>query len=498
MTPHPELAAAFAAIEPDESPEARRKRFATLIAAQPRTTRRAGCSRRSWRWPPRTSRRRARRSATSPRPQPTTRSLALMAAIERGQGAPDAVVRGWLAKALGASRGPQWICGNCSHVHARLGAGLRELRRLRQPRLEGAGASRGRRPGRLGAAAADRRRRAASRSRSRPKRRRGRAGGRGCRARQRRRPRPRRRWRRLTRRRPFAHQFPVARRRAALTRSYRPSAIPAAGGTVRESSRLGSGACGMALAALRQWTAEDHRRDPSRLDPITFLPNRRQFLIDAGILAKRPVDAGAGHAGRRAGLQRDALRARPRPRRRLHPRRRQAAEPRCSGVGTSIYHVDLLSFAFRLPGNAEPGSPAMIDRVVAAFREPVMCDDVPFDTRIGIGLRGIGRVGSSPGEDLRAALAASQDSRACAAAGSWFDRKRDEAHRRAFRLLSDLKSALSADRQLELHYQPKVTLETRAPAPASRRCCAGPIRSSARSRRASSSRSPRPPRSSRR
>ena len=24
----------------------------------------------------------------------------------------------WLAKALNASRGPQWICGNCTHVHA--------------------------------------------------------------------------------------------------------------------------------------------------------------------------------------------------------------------------------------------------------------------------------------------------------------------------------------------------------------------------------------------
>ena len=41
-----------------------------------------------------------------------------MAAIERGQGAPDEVVRGWLAKALVASRGPQWICGNCTHIHA--------------------------------------------------------------------------------------------------------------------------------------------------------------------------------------------------------------------------------------------------------------------------------------------------------------------------------------------------------------------------------------------
>jgi HemY protein len=41
-----------------------------------------------------------------------------MAAIERGQGESDEVVRGWLAKALGASRGPQWICGKCNHVHA--------------------------------------------------------------------------------------------------------------------------------------------------------------------------------------------------------------------------------------------------------------------------------------------------------------------------------------------------------------------------------------------
>jgi HemY protein len=41
-----------------------------------------------------------------------------MAAIERGEGASDAVVKGWLARALGAPRGPQWCCDNCQHVHA--------------------------------------------------------------------------------------------------------------------------------------------------------------------------------------------------------------------------------------------------------------------------------------------------------------------------------------------------------------------------------------------
>jgi HemY protein len=41
-----------------------------------------------------------------------------MAAIERGQGASDTVVKGWLARALTVPRGPQWICDNCQHIHA--------------------------------------------------------------------------------------------------------------------------------------------------------------------------------------------------------------------------------------------------------------------------------------------------------------------------------------------------------------------------------------------
>jgi HemY protein len=41
-----------------------------------------------------------------------------MAAIERGEGAPDAVVKGWLARALSAPRGPQWVCDKCHHIHA--------------------------------------------------------------------------------------------------------------------------------------------------------------------------------------------------------------------------------------------------------------------------------------------------------------------------------------------------------------------------------------------
>ena len=49
--------------------------------------------------------------------EPTARSLAIMAAIAKGEGAEDIVVRGWLTKAIASSRGPQWICGSCNKIH---------------------------------------------------------------------------------------------------------------------------------------------------------------------------------------------------------------------------------------------------------------------------------------------------------------------------------------------------------------------------------------------
>ena len=41
-----------------------------------------------------------------------------MAELASALGASDTVVKGWLAKALTVSRGPQWVCDNCHHLHA--------------------------------------------------------------------------------------------------------------------------------------------------------------------------------------------------------------------------------------------------------------------------------------------------------------------------------------------------------------------------------------------
>ena len=61
----------------------------------------------------------ARRSlGESYKTSPNIRTLTIIAAIEKGEGADDSIIRKWLTKALSAPRGPQWVCENCSTVHS--------------------------------------------------------------------------------------------------------------------------------------------------------------------------------------------------------------------------------------------------------------------------------------------------------------------------------------------------------------------------------------------
>ena len=116
-TPHPDIAAAFAEIEPGESPQARIKRFSIFTrgtAEHPETKMLMAELYISAEDFPE-----ARRALGDlMESDPTARSLTIMAAIERGEGADDTVVRGWLTRALTASRGPQWVCDNCQTIHS--------------------------------------------------------------------------------------------------------------------------------------------------------------------------------------------------------------------------------------------------------------------------------------------------------------------------------------------------------------------------------------------
>lgn len=113
---HPDLAAAFADIVPDETPKARLTRFRPLLSKH------AG--------DPEIAMLRAElliaaenyaeaRKALGDLAEtdPDARVLTLMAAIERGEAGEDRHVRAWLARAVTAPRGRQWLCKNCGHVH---------------------------------------------------------------------------------------------------------------------------------------------------------------------------------------------------------------------------------------------------------------------------------------------------------------------------------------------------------------------------------------------
>jgi len=115
--PHPDLAAAFARIAPEESPAERVKRFQKLIDKQPDHPEsqmlKAELLIAAEDFP---EARRAMGDLADN--EPDARVLTIMAAIAKGEGADDATIRGWMAKAVTAPRAPSWVCDNCHNVQS--------------------------------------------------------------------------------------------------------------------------------------------------------------------------------------------------------------------------------------------------------------------------------------------------------------------------------------------------------------------------------------------
>ena len=114
--PHPDLAAAFANLEPSESANERFNRFKPWIKVHKNSPEvimlEAELALATENY---TGARKIMGELAET--SPTARSLTIMAAVERGTGAAEAVVRGWLAKALGAKYGPMWTCTKCNNIY---------------------------------------------------------------------------------------------------------------------------------------------------------------------------------------------------------------------------------------------------------------------------------------------------------------------------------------------------------------------------------------------
>ena len=115
--PHPDLAAIYSEIYEGENSEDREKGFKLLAKMNPKHVETkimmAEMYLQAEDFP------NARRSlGDTYETVPNVRTLTIIAAIEKGEGADDSVIRKWLTKAVSAPRGPQWVCENCSTVHS--------------------------------------------------------------------------------------------------------------------------------------------------------------------------------------------------------------------------------------------------------------------------------------------------------------------------------------------------------------------------------------------
>jgi EAL domain-containing protein (putative c-di-GMP-specific phosphodiesterase class I)/GGDEF domain-containing protein len=195
-----------------------------------------------------------------------------------------------------------------------------------------------------------------------------------------------------------------------------------------------------------------------RLDPITYLPNRQQFIADykpapgAQLVMMTLSDSNHFNQLLRAighEYSEDFMRA-------GATRLREALPSACI-----IYHVSILSFAFLLP---EGATPERLRKIIEHFNQPLVCGRIPIVTDIALGIADC--TDASPAFVLRASLAAAQDSRDSGRDWARYNRKTDTAHQRGFLLLSHLTSAMQADDQLMLHFQPKYALATGRPSSA--------------------------------
>ncbi len=192
------------------------------------------------------------------------------------------------------------------------------------------------------------------------------------------------------------------------------------------------------------------------LDNVTGLPNRQKFSADypasrvAGATLVMVTLADARHFN-------EILRA---------MGHEWSEEFICEGAARLIcllpadavvYHVSVLSFTFLMTGDPVP----LVERIIAAYKAPIFCQDVPVVSKAGIGV--IGCADLSAADVLRAGLVAAQDSRFCPRGWAGYDHARDIAHRRAFIILTQFNTALAASDQLALHFQPKLEFATGRP-----------------------------------
>lgn len=196
-----------------------------------------------------------------------------------------------------------------------------------------------------------------------------------------------------------------------------------------------------------------------RIDPVSGLPNRSQFrddLIDLArdhpreprlaVVIDLARDDQVSRIARVMGAARiDAL---------IREARRSLV--RSLGPERTAYHVGAVQFAFLAPPDIDQD--VYLDMLRTSFAAARALSTVRFVTNVAIGVRPF-VLGQDLADDvLRGAASAAQDARQADGSIAVYSPDKDTAHRRQYVLLRDFGSALEADDQLRLVYQPRIDL----------------------------------------
>ncbi|MET1754952.1 EAL domain-containing protein [Novosphingobium sp. RD2P27] len=198
-----------------------------------------------------------------------------------------------------------------------------------------------------------------------------------------------------------------------------------------------------------------------RLDPLSGLPNRNQFLDDLADL---------GHE--RPGEQRLVTLIDLAPHEQLSDGMRvigaiyleqivmDAARVLCAklGPGRTVYHVAATQFAFLAPAGAHEVEYLSYIREESLHSRGTSGNRFAPTASIGVAPFITGE--TPPATVLRTAHTAALEARAHSSLVSFYSPSADSTHQRRFRILNDFNDALNDDEQLSLAFQPRMDLVT--------------------------------------
>jgi EAL domain-containing protein (putative c-di-GMP-specific phosphodiesterase class I)/GGDEF domain-containing protein len=194
-----------------------------------------------------------------------------------------------------------------------------------------------------------------------------------------------------------------------------------------------------------------------RIDPMSGMPNRNQFLDDMADLAKNEPDsermavlveiAGSDEMDQAARVMGS----------RYFDEIVNAAAETIIGEGRSLYHVASTQFAFLAPAGIDKSEYAAILRSRTKIQHETLFSGFILSPRIGVVEFAPGVM--APREILRRAHAAAQSARAAGEIVQFYSSADDEANARRYWILNQFKKAILSN-QLHLVYQPRVDLRS--------------------------------------